>query len=258
MKFSTGTVALLSASSAVLATPATHKRTPNTVGALSKRADFPIPASQGTVTYDEPYTVPASEPFDGGLKTYGRGVSCDSGEGGDSDAVFLLEDGATLKNVIIGTDQIEGVHCQGSCTIENVWWEAVCEDALSLKGDGDATIIGGGAQGARDKVLQHNGVGTASVDGFTVVDFGKLYRSCGNCKKQGERNVIIKNVKAYNGDALIGINSNFGDVATIESSCASTVSDICVEYKGTSPGNDPEEIGSGPSDHCKYNTVSAC
>lgn len=40
------------------------------------------------------------------------GVSCTGqAEGGDSDAVFLLKDGATLKNVIIGEDQIEGVHC---------------------------------------------------------------------------------------------------------------------------------------------------
>jgi hypothetical protein len=63
--------------------------------------------------------------------------------GGDSDAVFILKDGATLKNAIVGKDQIEGVHCEGSCTIENVWWSAVCEDALSLKGDGDATVTGG-------------------------------------------------------------------------------------------------------------------
>jgi hypothetical protein len=67
-------------------------------------------------------------------------VSCTGqAEGGDSDAVFILKDGATLKNAIIGEDQIEGVHCEGSCTIENVWWAAVCEDALSLKKDGDAT-----------------------------------------------------------------------------------------------------------------------
>ena len=64
-------------------------------------------------------------------------------EGDDSDAVFILKDGATLKNAIIGKDQIEGVHCEGSCTIENVWWSAVCEDALSLKGDGNASIKGG-------------------------------------------------------------------------------------------------------------------
>lgn len=45
------------------------------------------------------------------MYAYGRGVSCTGDdEGGDSDAVFILEEGATLKNVIIGSDQIEGVH----------------------------------------------------------------------------------------------------------------------------------------------------
>ena len=93
---------------------------------FEKRADFPIPASKGSVTYDAAEEISGS--FDGGMKTYGRGVSCTGqAEGGDSDAVFILKDGATLKNAIIGADQIEGVHCEGSCTIENVWWEAVCE-----------------------------------------------------------------------------------------------------------------------------------
>lgn len=145
MKFTTALLLLASSSSSpVLATPASSNITPNTVGALHKRANFPIPASKGSVTLSEPQTIKASEPFDGGLKTYGRGVSCSGqAEGGDADAVFLLEDGATLKNAIIGTDQIEGVHCKGKCTIENVWWEKVCEDALSIKGDGDASVIGG-------------------------------------------------------------------------------------------------------------------
>lgn len=85
-----------------------------------------------------------------------------------------------------------------------------------------------GATGADDKVIQHNGFGTVTIDGFTVVDFGKLYRSCGNCAEQGERNVVVKNVKAYNGKALVGINSNFGDTATISSSCATSTTDICI------------------------------
>lgn len=28
--------------------------------------------------------------------------------------MFILKDGATLSNVIIGPDQAEGVHCQGT------------------------------------------------------------------------------------------------------------------------------------------------
>ncbi|KAI1409297.1 polysaccharide lyase family 3 protein [Hypoxylon sp. FL1857] len=253
MKFTTSTLALLSASSSVLATP-------TTTDALNKRATFPIPTSQGSVTYKEVQTIKAGQSFDGGMKTYGRGVKCTGqAEGGDSDAVFELEDGATLKNAIIGADQIEGVHCKGACTIENVWWAAVCEDALSIKGDGNASVKGGGATGAEDKVIQHNGLGTVTIDGFTVVDFGKLYRSCGNCKTMGQRNVVVNNVKAYNGKTLVGINSNKGDIATIsETNCATSVKKICVEYEGTTPGNEPKEIGSGPSDHCKYTSVAAC
>lgn len=142
MKF-TVTTTTLSLLGVVLATPAGDS-TPNGLGALRKRADFPIPASKGSVTYSSAYTVKAGETFDGGLKTYGRGVACTGqDEGGDADAVFLLESGATLKNAIIGADQIEGVHCKGTCTVENVWWSAVCEDALSIKGDGSASVIGG-------------------------------------------------------------------------------------------------------------------
>ena len=55
-------------------------------------------------------------------------------EGGDSDAVFQIASGGTLKNVIIGTNQIEGVHCLGACTIQNVWWESVCEGKHQIWG----------------------------------------------------------------------------------------------------------------------------
>jgi hypothetical protein len=52
---------------------------------------------------------------------------------GQADTVFILRKGATLKNVIIGKNQGEGVYCLGGgCTIENVWFEDVCEDAISI------------------------------------------------------------------------------------------------------------------------------
>lgn len=240
---------ILALAASVSATPTS--RNPDNFHAIAKRASFPIPASKGSVTYKAAQKV--SGTFDGGMKTYGRGVSCTGqAEGGDADAVFLLENGATLKNVIIGKDQIEGVHCKGSCTIENVWWSEVCEDALSLKGDGNANVKGGGAQGADDKVIQHNGKGTVTIDGFTVDTFGKLYRSCGNCKNSVERHVVIKNVKATNGKLLAGINSNFGDSATISGTCATSVKTVCEEFKGTTPGNEPSSASKGPSSACKY------
>ncbi|GAB7347495.1 hypothetical protein MBLNU459_g4401t2 [Dothideomycetes sp. NU459] len=260
MQFITTLLLASTAGLGAFANPLSTSPNPNSLSAvIAKRASFPIPASKGSVTYTSAKTISGS--FDGGYKTYGRGVSCTGqAEGGNKDAVFILEDGATLKNVIIGKDQIEGVHCLGSCTITNVWWSAVCEDALTLKGDGDAVITGGGATGADDKVIQHNGIGSVTIDGFTAVDFGKLYRSCGNCKGNGKaRKVTIKNVKATSGKVLAGINSNYGDVATIASStCATSVKKICVEYKGVSNGDEPKEISSGSSSYCKYSTLSKC
>ncbi|KAH6644368.1 pectate lyase-domain-containing protein [Boeremia exigua] len=224
-----------------------------------------VPALQTTL-HQVPVPVAALQmtlltTFDGGMVKFGRGVSCSSGEGGDSDAVFIVADGGSLSNVIIGADQIEGVHCEGACTITNVWWEAVCEDALSFKGNGDGTVSGGGAKGAADKVIQHNGVGTISISDFTVQDFGKLYRSCGNCKTQGERHVKMSGIKADGGSAgLIGINSNFGDTATITNSCITGTSIICQEFEGTSPGNEPKKISDGPSAACIYTEadINAC
>jgi hypothetical protein len=134
-------------------------------------------------------------------------------------------------------------------------------------------VKGGGAQSADDKVIQHNGKGTVTIDGFSkqlfrhytltiannsiaVMNFGKLYRACGNCKNSVSRSVVIKNVKAYNGKVLAGINPNFGGTATISGTCASSVKTICEEFKGTKPGSEPKSVSKGPSSYCKY-TASA-
>lgn len=78
--------------------------------------------------------IAAGEVFDAGWAKYDRGSGACGGqtEGDWKDAVFYLHSGATLKNVIIGADQSEGVHCDGACTLEFVWFEDVCEDAISI------------------------------------------------------------------------------------------------------------------------------
>lgn len=73
-----------------------------------------LPASSGTSALSAVKTIAAGESFDGGMIMYDRGVDCTGqDEGGDSDAVFMLENGASLSNVIIGPNQIEGIHCEG-------------------------------------------------------------------------------------------------------------------------------------------------
>jgi len=208
-----------------------------------------LPDSSGTSVLSAAQTIAAGESFDGGMVTFDRGVSCTGqAEGGDSDAVFQIENGGSISNVIIGKNQIEGIHCQGNCKLTNVWWEAVCEDAFTIKNQ-DAgettTITGGGAFGAEDKVLQHNGAGTLSVTGFTVGTFGKLYRACGNCATSAERHVIMDDITASDGDILAGVNGNFGDTATITNSKLTNVKSVCTNFEGVAKGNEPTEVSEG-------------
>ncbi|KAI8821350.1 pectate lyase-domain-containing protein [Fimicolochytrium jonesii] len=221
--------------------PTSAPTNPPSGGPLNTGVVFP--EAKGSVTFNAPHIVPAGTVFDGGYKRFGRGVKCTGqAEGGNKDAVFQVEDGATLQNVLIGADQIEGVHCMGSCKIINVYWEAVCEDALTFKGDGDAQVIGGGARDAADKVMQHNGIGNIHVEGFAAENFGKLYRSCGNCKKQGKRTISMNNVVAIGGKVLAGVNANFGDVATIQTIAVSDVKSLCTPFEGNDSGDEPGKL----------------
>ncbi|KAF4770933.1 hypothetical protein N7455_012106 [Penicillium solitum] len=198
-----------------------------------------------------------------GNKEYDRGRPCNSDDDTGSDsAVFILENGASLSNVIIGENQLEGIHCKGACTLTNVWFRDVCEDAISILGTGDALIRGGGAQEAKDKVIQHNGVGTVTIDGFTVVNAGKLYRSCGNCsnnKSKSPRTVIVKNVKASNVPTLVGINSNYGDHAEVSGTCGSNVKHVCQEFEGVEKSAKKESPKLTSTASCKgQSSLSSC
>jgi hypothetical protein len=204
-------------------------------------------------------TMPISGTFDGGMRRF-------TGEGGgsaeDQPALFELQPGATLTNVIIGAPAGDGIHCLGPCTLQNVWWEDVGEDAATLRGSSASqvmTIDGGGARRAADKVFQHNGPGTMVIRNFCAEDFGKLYRSCGNCTTQHQRNVLVENVVITPSQAtssIVGVNSNYGDVATLRSIIVKgrTIT-ICQRYVGNNTGAEPRSDGSGADGtYCKYAT----
>ncbi|MCP2201692.1 pectate lyase [Lentzea flava] len=221
---------------------------------------FPTPTGQKPVSAT--IKVPSGT-YDGGMKRfYGTGNLGSGGQNENQDPIFQLADGATLKNVVLGAPAADGVHCLGTCTLTNVWWEDVGEDAATFKGTSSSqtmTINGGGARKASDKVFQHNGPGTMYIRNFQVDDFGKLYRSCGNCKKQYKRDVVLENITAFSpGKTLVGINTNYGDTARL--SKITIVGDssrkivVCEKYRGVTSG-EPTKIGSGPdSTNCLYKT----
>jgi hypothetical protein len=220
----------------------------------------PWPTPRGDVRVTA--TRQVSGTFDGGLQRY-YGIG-DGSQDEDQDPMFVLADGATLRNVIVGAPAGDGVHCSGSCTVVNVWWEDVGEDAATFQGDDSATytVDGGGARSAEDKVFQHNGGGTLTIRNFQVSDFGRLYRSCGNCSTQHRRTVVVQDVVVTApGSGLVGINTNYGDTATL--SGITIVGDgdrdisICDRYTGNDTGDDPVRTGSGnDGTFCRYDPAA--
>jgi hypothetical protein len=224
--------------------------------ATSPTASWPTATGSKAVTA----TIAVSGTLDGGnVRYFGSGALGGDGQDEGQDPLFKLADGAVLKNVILGAPAADGIHCSGSCTLINVWWENVGEDAATFKGGASAayTVDGGGAKGADDKVFQHNGGGTLTIKNFKVEDFGKLYRSCGNCSTQHKRAVVVQNVVATApAGSLVGINTNFGDTAKISglTVVGKKSLDICVKFTGNSSGKEPTKIGTGPDGvNCIYN-----
>ncbi|MEU0841348.1 pectate lyase [Streptomyces sp. NPDC005962] len=207
-------------------------------------------------------TIPVSGTTDGGMKRYyGSGDLGTGGQDEDQGPLFELADGATLKNVIIGAPAADGVHCKGSCTLQNVWWEDVGEDAATFRGTGETyNVIGGGARKASDKIFQFNGGGTLNISNFAGQDFSTFVRSCGNCSSQYKRTINVSNTEiTAPGKVIGGINTNYGDSLTLRK--VTIVGDSskkivpCQKYIGNNTGKEPTKNGAdADGTYCKYSS----
>ena len=157
---------------------------------------------------------------------------------------FDVENGATLRNVIIGPLAADGIHCTGNCTLDHVWWEDIGEDAATALGPAGTVmnITCGAAYNGSDKTFQFNGRGEMRISNFYVAKAGKLVRSCGDCTGNGgPRRIFVTNVITRDVPTIVGINTNFGDVATIRNltlnNSSTTKTKICQVYKGVVKGN---------------------
>jgi len=124
--------------------------------------------------------VRAGETFDGGGRRYVAGSAL--GDGSQSEGqkpVFRLEHGARIRNVVLGAPAADGIHCYGDVTLENIVWEDVGEDAMTIKESGTVVLNGGSATRADDKVFQINAASTFRVSNFRASDGGKFIRQNG-------------------------------------------------------------------------------
>lgn len=185
--------------------------------------------------------------YDFGNKRIGvnNTVACNGDVEGQM-TVFEVQDGVTVKNLIVagGLHGGNGIICKGSCTLDHVYWEDVCEDAATNTKDGATMLITNSiALHAPDKVFQHNAKGGSKtiIMNSYISDFGKLWRSCGDCSNNGgKRHLVIENVKVEDVHvAVAGANQNYQDTVTITDlfvkggySAANDKPKICTEFIG--------------------------
>lgn len=167
-------------------------------------------ATGETVVVNEPIVVDGGV-FDGEGKTYTASSALgDGGQSEDQKPVFILKNGATLKNVTIGDNGADGIHVYGGATLENVNWKDVGEDALTVKSAGDVNIIGGSAANASDKIFQVNADTNLTITDFKADGFTTLVRTNGG--KQIDANVTINGGDFSNGTVLFRTDSDSASV----------------------------------------------
>ncbi len=200
-----------------------------------------MPTPTETVQLTSTYVVKSGEVFDGGNRRYNLS---DGGQSEGQPALFDVQDGGSIRNVVIGTLAADGIHCLGNCSLENVWWEDVGEDAATALGP-KGTIMSvncGAAYKGADKTFQFNGRGELHISNFYVANSGKVARTCGDCTNNGgPRKIVINNVITRDVSTIVGINTNFDDVAVIRNltldNSGTSKTKICQVYKGVVKGN---------------------
>jgi hypothetical protein len=199
-----------------------------------------MPTNIETVQLTGTRVVAAGQVFDGQNKRYNLSGG---GQGEGQPPVFDVQEGGTVRNVVIGPLAADGIHCRGNCTLDHVWWEDIGEDAATALGAAGTVmnITCGAAYNGSDKTFQFNGRGEMRISNFYVGRSGKLVRSCGDCTGNGgPRRIFVNNVITRDVPTIAGINSNFGDVATIRNltlnNSGTSKTKICQVYKGVVKG----------------------
>ena len=81
--------------------------------------------------------------YDGGCKTFNPTSALGSGDQDEGqDPAFRVENGATLRNAILGNNGVDGVHFYNGGNLQNFRWTNVGEDAYTVKSSGTVNISG--------------------------------------------------------------------------------------------------------------------
>lgn len=118
--------------------------------------------------------------YDGGCRRFTAGSGLGDGSQSEGQSpIFRVENGATLRNVVIGNNGADGIHVYNGGNIDNVHWMNVGEDALTIKSSGTVNVSNIEGYDADDKFFQVNAASTLNVSNCIIHRAGKALRQNG-------------------------------------------------------------------------------
>ncbi len=118
--------------------------------------------------------------YDGKCKIFVPIGLGDSNQEENQAPVFRVENGGTLKNVIISGKGANSIHLYNSATLDNITWEDVREDACTVKSSGTYTVKNITVKKGSDNFFQINTDSALSVSNAIIHDMGKALSQNGS------------------------------------------------------------------------------
>jgi pectate lyase C len=192
----------------------------------------PNPTNGGVL--NETMVVGKNETYDGQCRrfTAGSGLG-DGSQDEDQKPMFRLEDGAKLINVVLGGPAADGIHTYGDVTLENITWQDIGEDALTIKESGTVVLNGGSATNGDDKVFQVNAASTFRISNFEASNAGKFIRQNGDTTFKVE--VVIDRCDISDMDEAIFRTDSSSSTVTMTNTRYSNIGDAL--FIGVAAGN---------------------
>jgi hypothetical protein len=187
------------------------------------------------VTVNETIVVKSGETYDGTGKRLRASASA-LGDGSQAEGqkpVIKVENGGKLVNVTLGAPAADGIHTHGNVVLENIVWEDIGEDAMTIKEKGTVELRGGSATKAEDKVFQINAESTFRISNFKASDGGKFIRQ--NGKTTFKTEVFIDKCDISNMDEAIFRTDSSSSTVTMTNTRYSNIGDAL--FIGVSAAN---------------------
>ncbi len=180
--------------------------------------------------------VVTSGTVDLGCRTYNpSGALGDGTQEEGQDPAFRVENGATLRNGILGNNGVDGVHFYNGGNLQNFRWTNVGEDAFTIKSSGTVNISGITGVNGEDKFAQINAASTLNVSNCIVDNMGKFLRQNGGTTFRID--VTVTNCRISNmGEGIFRTDSSSSTARLTNSQLRNTAS-LCIGSRASCTGS---------------------